>query len=183
MSLPDQAKKEMVHAIDHLKEELSNIRTGRASPGLLNSIQVEVYGTAMPLRDVASITAPEAQQLVVSPFDPQNCNAIAKAIDRANLGVRGAVDGHVVRVNIPPMDEAGRKEKAKQVGKKCEEAKVSIRNSRRKFNDTAREQKSSGDIPEDLLHKFEKEIQKLTDDHCSRADDISKEKEKEILSI
>lgn len=183
MSIIKQTKAEMEQVLDHLRKELSGIRTGRASPVLLEGVQVEVYGTMMVLRDVASITAPEAQQLLVSPFDAGNCNAIAKAIDRANLGVRGAVDGNVVRVNIPPMDEAARKEKAKQVGKKCEEAKVSIRNSRRKFNEMAREQKSSGELPEDLLHKTEKEIQNLTDDFCKKSDEISKEKEKEILSI
>lgn len=183
MTLTKEAKKEMDHTIEHLRKELSGIRTGRANPALLEGVQVEVYGTAMALRDLASTTAPEAQQLVVSPFDPQNCNAIAKAIDRANIGVRGAVDGNVVRVNIPPMDEAARKEKAKQVGKKCEEAKVSIRNSRRKINDLARELKGKGELPEDLLHKTEKEVQKLTDDYCKLADDISKAKEKEILSI
>jgi len=181
--LSKQAKAEMEQAIEHLRHELSGIRTGRANPALLEGVKVEVYGTSMALRDIANVTAPEAQQLIVSPFDASNCNAIAKAIDRANLGVRGDVDGNVVRVNIPPMDEAARKEKAKLVGKKCEEAKVSIRNARRKFNDLARDQKASGDLPEDLLHKTEKEIQKLTDDFCKSAEEISKEKEKEVLSI
>jgi ribosome recycling factor len=183
VSIVGDTKKEMDVALEHLKKELSAIRTGRANPSLLEEVQVEVYGTSMRIRELANISVPESQQLLVTPFDGSNCNSIAKGIGRANLGVQGVVDGNVVRVKIPPLDESVRKEKAKQVKGKVEEAKVSIRNCRRKFNDLLREQKSSGAIPEDLLHKNEKEIQKLTDDYCKRADEIGAQKEKEILSI
>lgn len=183
MSVVNDTKKEMEGALEHLKKELNTIRTGRANPALLEDVQAEVYGTSMRLRELANVTVPESQQLLITPFDVSNCNAIAKGIERANLGVQGVVDGNVVRVRIPPMDQQVRKEKAKQVGRKAEEAKVSIRNSRRKYNDLLRDQKASGEVPEDLLHKHEKEIQKLTDDYCKRADEIAAAKEKEILTI
>lgn len=183
MSIISDVKKEMEGALEHLSKELNAIRTGRANPALLEDVQAEVYGTSMRLRELANITVPESQQLLVTPFDMTNCNAIAKGIERANLGVQGVVDGNVVRVKIPPLDQQVRKEKAKQVSRKSEEAKVSIRNSRRKYNDLLREQKSSGVIAEDVLHKNEKEIQKLTDDYCKRTDEIAAQKEKEILSI
>ena len=183
MTLIDETRKEMQSAIEHLKNELRNIRTGRANPGLVEGVLVEVYGTNMRLSDLASITSPEAQQLLITPFDANNSSAIGKALERANLGVQVIAEGNVVRVIQPPMDASVRKEMVKQAKKRCEEAKVSIRNTRRKFNDRSREMKASGEIPEDAMHRNEKEIQKLTDDFCSQADQTSAAKEKEITAI
>lgn len=183
MSITDEAKKEMASAIDHLQTELSNIRTGRANPGLVQGVQVEVYGTNMRLSDLANVTAPEPQQLLISPFDANNTSAIGKALERANLGVQIITEGNVVRANIPQMDQSVRGEMVKQCKKKVEDAKISIRNVRRKYNDEARKQKAAGDIAEDQMHRVEKDIQKLTDDFCSESDKIGSVKEKEITSI
>jgi ribosome recycling factor len=183
MSLIDETRKEMQSAIEHLKNELKNIRTGRANPGMVEGVQVEVYGTNMRLSDLASITSPEAQQLLITPFDANNAATIGKSLEKANLGVQVIAEGNIVRVIQPAMDESVRKEMVKQVKKRCEEAKVSIRNTRRKFNEQSREMKASGDLAEDQMHRNEKEIQKLTDDFCTQSDQIGAAKEKEVTTI
>jgi ribosome recycling factor len=137
----------------------------------------------MRLRDIANITIPEPSQLLVSPFDANNAGAISKAIEAANLGVRPTVDGNAVRITVPSMDESTRKEMVKLCGRRCEEAKVSIRNARRDGNEGARAQQKDGDIGEDQLKRFEKEIQSLTDDYCKQADELSKAKENEVMEI
>lgn len=179
----EQAKAKMAAAIEHLKTELKSIRTGRASPSLLDSVHVEIYGTSVRVRDVASITAPEPRLLLITPFDPQNTKAIGKAIETANLGVMPIVDANLVRIKIPAMDDNVRKEMVKQCHKKREEAKVSIRNIRRDANDSVRRKKADGDVSEDQQKKTEKMVQDLTDKSCKEADDICEKKEKEVSTI
>lgn len=183
MSTVGQAEKQMKQAKEHLAEELKHIRTSRADPGLLNSVQVEAYGTQMRLKELANITTPEARQIVVTPFDGQNLGAIRKAIETANLGINPQVDGNVIRLNIPPMDQAMRQEMVKLAKKKGEEAKVSVRNARRDANDTLKKEKADGHLPEDLMKKGENEVQKLTDRFCKEIDELIACKEKEILAI
>ena len=127
----EQTKAKMLAALEHLKNELKSIRTGRANPAMLDHIMVEVYGTNMRIKELGSITSPEPRQLLITPFDHTNKGPIAKAIEKANLGVMPIVDGNVVRIKIPQMDEAVRKEMIKLCAKRAEEAKVSIRNERR----------------------------------------------------
>lgn len=183
MSIADEAEKNMQAAIEHLKIELKNIRTGHANVGMLDPVQVEVYGAKMRLRDVANVTAPEARQLLITPYDPSAAAAIAKGIEAANLGFQVIHDGNVVRINIPPMDEAMRKEMAKQCKGKAEEAKISVRNARRDANETVKKQKADGDIPEDLMKKIEKDVQALTDKYCKDADELCKVKEQEVMAV
>lgn len=183
MDITEQTKAKMNTALEHLKIELKAIRTGRANPSMLDVVFVEVYGSQMRIKELASITAPEARQLLISPFDSHNIHAIAKAIEKANIGVNPIVDGNVVRIKIPQMDDNMRKEMVKLCHKRREEAKVSIRNIRRDANEIARKQKNDGDIAEDLLKKLEKTIQDLTDKCCREADDISEKKEKEVATI
>lgn len=183
MDIVDQTKAKMAAAIEHLKTELKSLRTGRANPGMLDGIVVEVYGTPMRLKEIASVTAPEPRLLLITPFDTQNNKAIGKAIETANIGVTPIVDGNVVRLKIPPMDDSMRKEMVKQCHKKREEAKVSIRNIRRDGNDAIKRKKTEGELSEDLQKKFEKNIQDLTDKACKEADDVAEKKEKEISTI
>ncbi|MCB1136139.1 MAG: ribosome recycling factor [Chlamydiia bacterium] len=183
MGIKDDTKKKMEASIEHLRHELQNIRTGRANPGMLNTVMVEVYGSPMRLRDVANITVPEPRQLLVTPYDAGNTNAIAKAIDAANLGVRAIADGKTVRVNMPEMDEKQRKEMVKLCQRRCEETKVSIRGVRRDSNELARKQKADGTMPEDVANKLEKDIQTLTDDYCKQAEDVTKAKEVEVMEV
>lgn len=183
MDIIDQTKKKMQGAIDHLKNELKTLRTGRANPGMVEHVSVDVYGTHMRLKDLASISTPESRQLLITPFDGKNAHAIAKGIEAANLNVSAMVDGNVVRVKVPEMDTSVRQQMVKLSQKKCEETKVGIRSVRRDSNEFVKKEKSSGTIPEDLMKKYEKQIQELTDKFCKMADEVCAEKEKEILTI
>lgn len=183
MTVEKETEEGMQAALDHLRHELKSMRSGRANPGMLDSVTIEVYGAAMKLRDVANVTVPEARQLLITPYDPNNANAIAKSIETANLNLQPAVDGNVIRINIPPMDESQRKEIVKLAKKRTEEAKVSIREVRRKSNDSVRKQKADGDIAEDDMKRYEKNIQDMTDKFCKLADQICEDKEKDILAI
>jgi ribosome recycling factor len=183
MSITEQTKTKMIAALEHFKNDLKNIRTGRANPGLVEHVLVEIYGSNMRLKDVASISAPEPRMLLITPFDPQNANVISKAIEKSNLGLNPMVDGHSVRIKIPPMTEEIRKKMAKICHDEREKAKISIRNIRRDANEVARKQKADGEIAEDVLKKIEKGIQELTDKYCKEADDLSEKKEKELSQI
>lgn len=173
----------MDNSLEHLRKELRGLRTSRANPALLDSVSVEVYGTSMKLKEVANITAPEPRQLLITPFDGNNTGVIAKAIQNANLNVQPIAEGNLVRINMPHMDESIRKDMVKQCKKKGEEAKVSVREIRRKYNDLVRKLKADGDLPEDLMKKLEKVIQEKTDKFCKVADQICADKEKEILEV
>lgn len=183
MSILDQTKAKMVAAIEHFKNELKNIRTGRANPGMVENVVVEVYGSPMRLKDIASISTPESRSLLITPFDAQNTNAIGKSIEKANLGFMPIVDGNVVRIKIPPMTEELREKMVKLCEEQKEKGKVVIRGIRRDANETVRKQKANGDLSEDIMKKLEKSIQEFTDTYCKEADEIAKKKEKEISTI
>jgi ribosome recycling factor len=180
-TIVDQTKEKMKGALEHLKDELKKIRTGHANSAMLDSVSVEVYGTLMRLKDVASVTTPEPRQLLITPYDAKNTSGIGKSLEKANLGFVPIIEANVIRINIPPMDESIRKEMVKICHKKREEAKVSIRNVRQDSNKTVRTQKK--DIGEDIMNKLEKEIQELTDKFCKEADEITAKKEKEVSTI
>ena len=182
-ALADTAKAKMDDAIEHLKHELNNIRTGKANPALLEGLMVEVYGTHMHLRDVATIGAPEPRQLLISPYDAGNNSAIGKEIEKANLGFQVVVDANAIRIIVPPMDESLRKEMVKQCKKRCEEGKVSIRNIRRDCNEFLRKQKASHDVSEDIEKRMEKGVQELTEKYCKEIDEIGKKKETQIMEV
>lgn len=179
----DEVKKKMTATLDHFKQELKNLRTNRANPGMLDGVMVEVYGTQMRIKELANITTPEARLLLISPFDPQTAGPIAKSIEKANLNIQPIVDGHSIRINIPPMDEATRKEIVKVGKKKAEEAKVVIRDIRRKSNDQVKKMKEAGELTEDQEKKNEKLIQECTDQFCKEIDLAFTQKEKEILTV
>ena len=183
MSDMDTTKKKMDGALEFLKTELKGIRTGRANPGMVETVSVEVYGAQMRLQDIASISVPEPRQLLISPFDVNNTHAIAKGIEAANLNLRPLVDGNVVRINIPEMDQSVRAEMVRQAKEKCEKTKVAIRQLRREANDHLKKSKSDGDIGEDQQKSGEKKVQELTDKYCKLADDATAQKEKEITTI
>lgn len=178
-----QVKAAMQAALDHLKQELKSLRTGRANASILDKVHVEVFGSHMPLKALANINVPEPRQIVVTPFDHSNINAISKAIEAAKLGVNPLVDGKVVRINIPPMDEAIRKQIAKQCKDLGEKAKIAMRDIRRRFNELVRKQKADGTMPEDQMKKSEKTIQDLTDKFCKDIDTACADKEKEIMTV
>lgn len=183
MDYVEQTQAKMKVVMEHLKIELKGLRTGRANPAMIENIVVDVYGTEMRLKDIANITTPEARQLLITPFDRSNAGGISKAIERANLGLQPIVEGHVIRITIPPMDANMRKEMVKQAHQKREEAKVGVRHVRRDVNDLLKKKKNEGDIAEDVLKSLEKKVQDLTDRFCKEADDLVATKEKEISTI
>lgn len=178
-----ETKQRMQAQLEHLHEELRSIRAGRATSALLEPVIVEVYGSEMRLKEVASITTPEPRQLVVTPFDTANVQHVAKSIDKANLGVRAIVEGKSVRVMFPELTQDRRKQLIGQAHEKREKCKVAIRNVRRDQNETAKKKKGSGEITEDDQKRLEKQIQELTDKSCKDVDDMVAAKEKEISTI
>ena len=179
----EQAKTKMAAAIEHLKQDLKGIRSGRANPAILDSVMVDVFGSPTKIKALANITTPEPRQILITPYDRSNAGAIAKAIEKANLGLQPVVDGNAVRIKIASMDAAARQEMVKLAKRKTEEAKVSVRNCRRDANELIKKQKAAGDIAEDVMKKLEKQIQELTDKSCKEADDLTAMKEKEILEV
>lgn len=179
----EQAKAKMAAALEHLKQDLKSIRSGRANPAILDSVTVDVFGSPSKIKALANVTTPELRQILITPYDRSNAGAIAKAIEKANLGLQPVVDGNAVRIKIAPMDAAARGEMVKLAKRKTEEAKVSVRNCRRDANELIKKQKAAGDLAEDLMKKFEKQIQELTDKSCKEADELTAAKEKEIMEV
>lgn len=183
MTVEQEIKTKMKESLEHFKKELSYLRTGRANPAILDSVLVEVYGSQMRLKELANISTPEARQILISPFDPQTAGPISKGIEKANLNLQPILEGNMIRINVPPLDESMRKEIVKQGKKKAEDAKVVIREIRRKGNDQIRKQKTDSLITEDQMKRGEKTIQELTDSHCKEIDDLFAKKEKEIMTV
>ena len=174
----------MSNVLLHFEDELRKVRTGRAHPGMLEGIRVEVYGTAMPLNQVANITAPEAQMLLVTPFDPGNIAAISAAI-RADqtLGFNPSDDGRLVRVPVPALTEERRKLLVKQTGEKVEEARIVLRGVRQDALKDAKRKKDDKELSEDDVKRIEKEVDGLMSDFRGKIEAAFKAKEKDILTI
>jgi len=181
--LEKEAREKMLKSLESYKQELTHIRTGRASVGLLDTIEVEVYGTRMKLNQLGNVTAPEPRLLVVAPWDKTQLGAIEKAILTSPLELTPSNDGHVIRIPFPPLTEQRRKDLVKLVGKLAEEAKVSIRNVRRHLVDEAKKRQKDGQLPEDQAHKVTADLQKLTDDFCSKIDEVFNAKQDEIMEV
>jgi len=183
MSVADQTKSKMQATVEHFKTELKNLRSNRANPGMVEGVMVDAYGSHMRLKEMATISTPEARQILITPFDPQTADAIVKGIDKANLNLRATRDGGVIRINVPPMDNSMRQEIVKQGKKKAEDAKIALRDIRRKGNEEIRKMKADGKATEDEVKKTEKTIQELTDQSCKQIDDLFAAKEKEIMTV
>jgi len=176
-----EAKDKMEKAIEHYRQEVSFIRTGRASTHILNPVKVDYYGVPTPLNNVANITIPEAQLISIQPFDPSSIELIEKAITESDIGLTPNNDGNIIRLNIPTLTEDRRKELVKQVHKIIEEGKISIRNIRRDANEQLKKLEKSHDLSEDNLKRELDNIQELTNQRISSLDEIQKNKEKELL--
>ena len=180
--LIDHIKSSMGGSIEHLKQEMRSLRAGRASSSIVEGIMVEVYGSQMRVKELATITTPEPRQLLITPYDVANSGSISKAIDKANLGVRVSIEGKLIRIFFPELDESRRKELVLQVHKKREECKVVIRNIRRDANEKLKEMKTAG-LPEDDAKRIEKQVQDMTTHYCKEADDAAAAKEKEVMTV
>lgn len=171
-------------AVAHFEDELKKVRTGRAHPSMLDSVTVEAYGQKMPLNQVANVTAPEAQLLTITPFDPTNIQAVAAAIrNDQSLGLNPSDDGRLVRVPIPPLTEERRKQLVKQTSEKVEEARIALRNIRQDALKEAKRMKDAKEISEDDMKRVEKSIDDTMATHNAAIEAAFKDKEKDILTI
>jgi ribosome recycling factor len=178
----DDISRRMHGAVEALKHDLGGLRTGRASTALLDPIQVDVYGSHMPLNQVATVSAPEPRLLSVQVWDRSNTGAVEKAIRNAGLGINPITDGQNIRLPIPDLTEERRKELAKLAGQYAEKAKIAVRNVRRDGMDALKTDEKKKEIGEDEHKKLDAEVQKLTDDTIKEIDQVAAAKEKEILS-
>lgn len=177
------AKQGMEKAIEALGREFNRVRTGRATPALLDGVRADYYGAQTPLNQMAGVSVPEPRLILIQPWDPQSCDAIEKAILKSDLGLTPISDGKVVRISIPPLTEERRKELVKVVRKMGEDTKVAIRAARRDANEMLKEYKKEGDISEDDAFKGQEQVQKVTDEYVAKVDELLAEKEKEIIEF
>ncbi len=178
--MTNEAKLSMDKSIEAYKTALNTLRTGRANAAILDGVNVDYYGSKIPLNQISAVSVFEAKQLVVKPYDKNDLKAIVAAINAANIGLVPVNDGQVVRLNIPPLTEERRKEIVKQAKKFTEECKVSVRNIRREYLSLL---KDDDQYSEDFIKRIEKEIQDVTDQSIKKIDSIMSEKEKEIMLI
>jgi ribosome recycling factor len=171
----------MDKAIQHLKQQLSGIRTGRANPGLVDSLKVEVYGSQTPMKQLASVGAPEPQQIVVRPYDPSTIKDIERAIVNSGLGFAPQNDGRLIRINVPPLTTDTRKKLVARIKELTEEAKVSVRNVRRDGNKAADQAEKDGEMTEDERDSVKEQVQELTKKYEGLAGDMAKKREDEVM--
>lgn len=178
-----EAEQRMQGAVRSLEEDLGAIRTGRASPALVEKLQVEYYGTMTELQQLANISAPEPRLITIKPFDPGSLQDIERAILTSDLGLTPNNDGKIIRLSIPALTEERRHELVKVVSSRTEESRVAIRNIRRDVHNYLRELEKEKEISEDQLHRGEKQLQDLTDHYIKTVNDVSDRKEKEVLEV
>jgi ribosome recycling factor len=176
-----EVKTRMDAAIDRVRRDMANVRTGRASVGLLDNVQVEAYGTRVPINQVATLSIPEPAMIIAQPFDPSLMGAIEKAIRSSDLGLNPANDGKVVRIPIPSLTEDRRKELSRHVHKQAEEGRNVVRQVRRDANDRLKKLLKDHQISEDDERKGLDQVQKTTDEHIRMIDDLQKKKDQELL--
>ena len=182
-SIFQDTRESMEKSIVALKNELNRVRTGRASLNIFDDIRVDYYGTLTPLNQMASLSVPESRLITIQPWDVSIIKEIEKAILKSDLGLTPSNDGKLMRISIPSLTEERRKQLVKVVQKKGEEHKIAVRNIRRDSNDLLKGLKKDGDISEDDAFRAQDQVQKITDEHIKRMDEICKEKEQEILEF
>lgn len=179
----DDAATSMAASVDHTREELVTIRTGRANPAMFNSLVAEFYGQLTPIPQMASISVPEPRMLLIKPYDPSSMSEIENAIRNSDLGVNPTNDGMVLRVTIPQLTEERRKDMVKLAKSKGEDGKIAVRNIRRKGMDSLKKLQKDGDAGEDEVNAGEKDLDKVTNDYVSRIDDLVAAKEEELMEV
>lgn len=183
MSSLSEARSRMEDALEAIRREFATVRTGKATPALLDSVRVEAYGSKMPLNQVATVNTPEPALLVVQPFDKTLLADIERAIQTADLGLNPANDGQIIRLPIPPLNEERRKEFVKILHKMAEEGRVSVRHARKSARDGIQQRIKDHEISEDDGHRELDEVDRLTHDFTDRIDGLLKKKEEEVLAI
>jgi ribosome recycling factor len=176
-----EAEAKMEQAVEHVRGEFSSVRTGRANPGILHRVQVDYYGTSTPLQQLASVSVPESQLLVIAPYDRGSLGEIERAIQTSGLGLNPSNDGSVIRLAFPPLNEERRRELIKVVRQMAEEGRVAIRNVRRHSKSDI--EALEGEVSEDDVRRGEGRLQEITDSHTARIDELLEHKEAELLEV
>lgn len=177
------AERRMKKAVEAAQQDFQTLRTGRANPALLDSIQVDYHGTPLPINQLAAISVPEPRLLVISPWDKQALPRIEKAIMTSELGMTPSSDGNVIRLQVPYLTEERRRELTKQLHKKAEEHKIALRNIRRDVNDKLKQQEKAKEISEDDTRRTQEQVQKMTDRYVEDIDKLEKRKEAELMEV
>ncbi|HET6230879.1 MAG TPA: ribosome recycling factor [Longimicrobiaceae bacterium] len=179
----DKARQRMDGAIEALRRDFAAVRTGKASPALLDNIRVDAYGSMVPLNQVGTVSAPEPRMLMIQPWDKKMLSAIEKAIHMSDLGVNPGNDGSVIRLPLPPLTEERRKEFVKQLHKFTEEARVAIRSARKDANDDVKARQKKEGLSEDDIRREQGEVQKITDQYIAKVEELLKHKEAEVMEV
>jgi ribosome recycling factor len=179
----NEARAHMEKAIEAMRREFGSVRTGKASPALLEVVRVDAYGSKMPINQLANVSAPEPRLLLVQPWDKSLMSTIEKAIQTAELGLNPANDGNVIRVPIPALTEERRKEMVRMLHKLAEDGKVAVRHARQEANKELKRKQSSHEVSEDDAHRQMDEVQKMTDNYIHKIDELLKAKEQEVLEV
>lgn len=177
------AERRMTKAVEAAQHDYTTIRTGRANPAMLERVNVEIYGTSMPVNQVATISVPEPRLLLIAPWDKSAISQIERAIQKSDLGLNPSSDGNVIRLSIPQLTEERRKEFIKLLHKKAEEHRVAVRNVRRDANEELKHQEKAGDASEDDARRAQEQIQKLTDKYIEQIDTLTHAKEAELMEV
>lgn len=183
MSTIGDARQQMDDAVEAMRREFTSVRTGKASPALLDTVRVEAYGSRVPLNQVATVNAPEPRMLLVQPWDKSVLGEVEKAIRNADLGLNPSNDGNVVRVPIPALNEERRRDLVRMLHKLAEEGRIAVRHARQEANKAIKARENEHEIGEDQAHREMDEVQKLTDEHVARIDELMKKKEEEVMEV
>ena len=178
-----QAKSRMEEALTAMRREFATVRTGKATPALLDTVRVDAYGTKMPLNQVATVTTPESAMIVVQPFDRSIMGEVERGIRTADLGLNPTNDGNVIRVPIPPLTEERRREYVRMLHKMAEEGRVSVRHARQTARDEIKHKMKDHELGEDEGHKQMDDVQKMTDQYIAKIDELLKHKEHEVMAV
>ncbi len=181
--LLEEARENMDKTLDFLRSELNAIRAGRASPAMLENIRVDYYGSITPLNQMASVNAPQPDLLVVQPWDRSALSDIERAIQAANIGLNPSNDGSLIRIPVPPLSEERRRDLVKNARTRGEDAKIAIRNVRRHAKDEIKRVQQEENLPEDMRYEGEEALQKITDNHTDKIDQLLDRKEAEIMEV
>jgi ribosome recycling factor len=179
----NNARERMEKVLETVRREFAGVRTGKASPALLDSVRVEAYGSMLPLNQVGTVSAPEPRMLTVQPYDKSQIKAIERALRESDLGLNPSNDGNLIRIPIPPLTEERRREYAKLLHKYAEEGRVAVRQARQHANDDIKKRQKDGELSEDEARRSQDQVQKLTDEYVHKVDDLLKKKEAEVMEV
>ena len=178
-----KAKQRMESALESLRGEFAGVRTGKASPQLLDTVRVEAYGSKVPLNQVGTVSAPEPRLITVQPWDRSLIKAVERALRESDLGLNPSNDGQLIRIPIPPLTEERRREYVRLIHKLAEEGRVAVRQARKDANDEIKARQKKEGLSEDDVHREEKEVQKLTDQYIGKVEEMLKHKEAEVMEV